>query len=703
MKTTAGATNATVMATGPGSVDYHPSTDISNSDLKVVIPTASENLEPISNNDELIEVTEIYYENFEYEVRKLENIKGNLKRNISFWRTIGTSRFILDVIEQGYKLPFRNLPETVHFRNNKSADKHADFVSNAISELLNSGRVIQVQRTPIVISPLSVAVQPCGKKRLILDLRYVNSCLSRKKVKYEDWKIALAYFEKNAFMFSFDLKSGYHHIDIYDVHQTYLGFSWRWPGSQCDTFYVFTVLPFGLSTAPYIFTKLLKPLEKHWRYIGIKIAIFLDDGWSLHENIKICESNANTVRNDLIRAGFVPNDDKSIWKPTQSLDWLGLRWNSVKGSLSIVPRRIEKILNTIKQVIESAFQISARQLASLVGQIISTGPVVGNIARIMTRHCSMSIASTPTWDTAFQLDDYCKREIYFWSDNLSHFNERDCFFYKAPSFFVYSDASQTGCGSIITMNDSLLCHKMWLPHESVQSSTWRELAAIEFAILSFTELLKGSHVKWFTDNQTAAKIVEVGSMHSELQKIAVRIFTICLNNAIKLDIQWIPRDLNTKADYVSRLIDLDDWEISNTWFKYLNSLWGPHTIDCFANYYNNKLPRFFSRFWNPNSSGIDFFVQNLANENCWAVPPVSLVAQALHYMWHQKATTTIVVPFWPSANFWPIIMSKFREFVVNYETIDGQQALKQGRNKNSIFGTDKFYGQMIAFRMNFKK
>ena len=66
-------------------------------------------------------------------------------------------------------------------------------------------------------------------------------------------------------MFSFDLKSSYHHIEILPEHQTFLGFSWRAPDSNSETFYVYTVLPFGLSTAPYIFTKLLKPLEKHWK------------------------------------------------------------------------------------------------------------------------------------------------------------------------------------------------------------------------------------------------------------------------------------------------------------------------------------------------------------------------------------------------------------------------------------------------------
>ena len=34
-------------------------------------------------------------------------------------------------------------------------------------------------------------------------------------------------------------------------------------------FFMFTVLPFSLSSAPYIFTKLFRPLVKHWESEGI--------------------------------------------------------------------------------------------------------------------------------------------------------------------------------------------------------------------------------------------------------------------------------------------------------------------------------------------------------------------------------------------------------------------------------------------------
>ena len=58
--------------------------------------------------------------------------------------------------------------------------------------------------------------------------------------------------------------------------------------------------------------------------------------------------------------------------------------------------------------------VSGRSLASFTGQIISTGPAVGNIGRIMTRHCVLSTLCNDRWDTDFHLDDYCQEELHFW-------------------------------------------------------------------------------------------------------------------------------------------------------------------------------------------------------------------------------------------------------------------------------------------------
>ena len=51
-------------------------------------------------------------------------------------------------------------------------------------------------------------------------------------------------------------------------------------GEPCS-FFMFTVLPFSLSSEPYIFTKLLRPLVKHWRSQGIRAVFYLDDGFDV--------------------------------------------------------------------------------------------------------------------------------------------------------------------------------------------------------------------------------------------------------------------------------------------------------------------------------------------------------------------------------------------------------------------------------------
>ena len=115
--------------------------------------------------------------------------------------------------------------------------------------------------------------------------------------------------------------------------------------------------------------------------------------------------------------------------------------------------------------------------------------------------------------------------------------------------------------------------------------------------------------------------------------------------------QWIPRTENEKGDYISCLLDFDDWQITHVLFLTLEELWGSHTVDYFANYYTAKLPRFFSRFWNPGASGIDFFAQELRSKNCLVVPPVSAVARVIHYLSLQKAMATLVVPSWLLSSF----------------------------------------------------
>jgi hypothetical protein len=115
-------------------------------------------------------------------------------------------------------------------------------------------------------------------------------------------------------------------------------------------YYSFLVLPFGLTSAPYIFTKCLRPLVKHWRSKGMCIVVYLDDGWGREASEEKCAIIANSVKADLISAGLVPNKEKSVWVPVNKLDWLGLSWDSVEGSMAVSTRRVADLLNSIEYV-----------------------------------------------------------------------------------------------------------------------------------------------------------------------------------------------------------------------------------------------------------------------------------------------------------------------------------------------------------------
>ena len=253
---------------------------------------------------------------FEYEQNSASPLlKGRLKTKLEYWHTIGASNFVIDTIKFGYRIPFISTPCRALFHNYKSALENASFVESAISELVGNHSFIEVPFVPHVVNPLSVSIQSSGKKRLILDLRHVNQSIWKQKFKCEDWRVLLSYVNKGDFLFSFDLKSGYHHFDIFPDHQTFLGFSWVFSGTV--KYFCFTVLPFGLSSAPYIFTKCLRPLVKFWRFNGIKIVVFLDDGCGMGESLQTAKGHSLFVQTSLRNAGFVANFTKSLWEPTQ--------------------------------------------------------------------------------------------------------------------------------------------------------------------------------------------------------------------------------------------------------------------------------------------------------------------------------------------------------------------------------------------------
>ena len=144
--------------------------------------------------------------------------------------------------------------------------------------------------------------------------------------------------------------------------------------------------------------------------------------------------------------------------------------------------------------------------------------------------------------------------------------------------------------------------------------------------------------------------------------------------------------------------------VTKDFFVFMDNLWGAHTIDRFASCRNNKLNRFNSLFWNPTCEAVDCFSQSWQNENNWFVPPISLVCRCIRYVLFCKASGTLIVPKWKSADFWPMIFKHENE--THYYVRDvlefrsPENIYEQGQNKNSIFGSERFSSPVLAVRLD---
>ena len=149
----------------------------------------------------------------------------------------------------------------------------------------------------------------------------------------------------------------------------------------------------------------------------------------------------------------------------------------------------------------------------------------------------------------------------------------------------------------------------------MKSSTWRELMTVSLVLESLSMKLRNQRIRWFTDNQNVARILQVGSKSPHLQEVAVRVLALMNKHQIRTEPEWIPHEENEMADYCSRIIDTNDWMLNPEIFSMLNELWGPHTIDWLANVDDTQMERFNSRCWCSGSEAVDAFTVDWRGEN----------------------------------------------------------------------------------------
>ena len=188
----------------------------------------------------------------------------------------------------------------------------------------------------------------------------------------------------------------------------------------------------------------------------------------------------------------------------------------------------------------------------------------------------------------------------------------------------------------------------------------------------------------------------------------------CFSNGINLEVQWIPRSQNERADVLSRVVDKDDWCVNPSVFRLPDAKWGPHTFDRFATYYNSQLLRFKSKFASPGCSEVDALAQDRSADNNWMCHPVSLIVDSVRHLMSCSGRGTLIIP---DNDGPPLILglsyakgsSRFSLFVTEVFVLPvigdvlprgpGQKQIYKSRS--SVFrGCPKF--RMLSVRLDFR-
>jgi hypothetical protein len=175
---------------------------------------------------------------------------------------------------------------------------------------------------PGFYSSVFVVPKKDGGWRPIINLKNLNNHIHSPHFKMENISNLKDIILPGDWMCKLDLKDAYLSVPVHKTHWRFLRFSWE------REFYEFKTLPFGLTSAPYVFTKLLRPVASLLRQQGIRILIYLDDLLLMASDPVLLKDQTAHVITVLHSLGFVLNNKKCVTEPSQSISsfWAS-QWN----------------------------------------------------------------------------------------------------------------------------------------------------------------------------------------------------------------------------------------------------------------------------------------------------------------------------------------------------------------------------------------
>ena len=286
-------------------------------------------------------------------------VAGRISHFAINWKTITEDQWVLRMV-QGFLIPFREEPRQVRTPQPcRFSEDQMKLLHEEVSSLLGKGAVVTVEPAASeegFYSTLFLVPKTEGQMRPIINLKALNFWVHPQHFKMEGIHMLREIVAQDEWLAKLDLKDAYFTVPIHWDHWKFLRF-------MVDQIrYQFTCLQFGLSCAPWAFTKVLKPVSAFLRSVGVRLIIYIDD-------ILVIGKTPDEVRNHvealialLEGLGFIVNMEKSVLTPSQQIEFLGLLLNTPSMCLTLPGHKIRTIRGEAAQLLRQG-KFSARKLA----------------------------------------------------------------------------------------------------------------------------------------------------------------------------------------------------------------------------------------------------------------------------------------------------------------------------------------------------
>lgn len=453
-------------------------------------------------------------------------------------------------------------------------------------------------------------------------------------------------------MVTLDLKDAYFHITIGLEHRKYLRFTL---GEQ---HYQFKALPFGIASAPRVFTKTMAVIISHLHTLGVMIFPYLDD-WLIVADSKATVSSNLEVTLSLLRSlGIQVNWKKSHLDPTRRIQFIGAILDSLAARAFLPLDRAQTLWRHVQRV-RKRQRNTAYAIQQLLGHMAAAIAVVP-LAKLHMRPIQLAFLKQFNPQKHSQsriifLNKGVRNSLLWWTLSCNVLQGTP-FRRPIPTMTLTTDASLIGWGAHL---GRLTTRGQWAEEDAKNHINWLELKTILLAIKAFIHILKNNAVVIRSDNITAVSYVnkQGGTVSRSLCRLAMQIWTLCIDYNINPVATHVPGIDNSVADSLSRTTStIHKWTIRPEFIQPIFHLWGKPIVDVFATAQNTQCDLYCTRGGHdPHSLG-DGLLLDWSTEYLYMFPPIPLISRVLRKIQDQHAQAILIAPWWPRQNWFPALM-----------------------------------------------